>query len=65
MVIGPLLQDERMKVGHNLKYDITVLARHGARVRGPLFDTMIAHYLLAPDDQHNLDRVARKYLNYG
>ncbi len=62
--IGPLLQDERLKVGHNLKYDITVLARHGIRVKGPLFDTMVAHYLLAPDDQHNLDRVARKYLNY-
>ncbi len=62
--LGRHLTDGRLKVGHNLKYDITVLARHGVRVRGPLFDTMVAHYLLAPDDQHSLDGVARKYLNY-
>ncbi|MFK7847231.1 MAG: 5'-3' exonuclease H3TH domain-containing protein, partial [Rhodothermales bacterium] len=41
-ILGPLLQDDRLKVGHNLKYDITVLARHGVRVSGPLFDTMVA-----------------------
>lgn len=63
-ILGPLLQDDRLKVGHNLKYDITVLARHGVRVSGPLFDTMVAHYLIAPDAQHSLDQVARKYLNY-
>ncbi|MEM8484530.1 MAG: DNA polymerase I [Bacteroidota bacterium] len=62
--LGPHLVDDRLKVGHNLKYDITVLARHGVRVKGPLFDTMVAHYLIAPDDQHSLDGVARKYLNY-
>ena len=53
-----------MKVGHNLKYDITVLARHGVRVRDNLFDTIIAHYLLAPDEQHNLDGLVRSYFNY-
>ena len=62
--VGPLLQDAKLKVGHNLKYDITVLARHGVRVRGPLFDTMIAHYLLAPDEQHGLDGLVRSLLNY-
>ena len=62
--IGPLLGGDRLKVGHNLKYDITVLARHGLRVRGNLFDTMIAHYLLHPDGQHGLDGVARSMLNY-
>lgn len=63
-VVGPLLQNEKVKIGHNLKYDITVLARHGYRVEGTLFDTMVAHYLLSPDDQHGLDWVARQYLNY-
>lgn len=63
-LIGPQLQDDRLKVGHNIKYDITVMARHGVRLTGPVFDTMVAHYLIAPDDQHSLDRVARKYLNY-
>ena len=63
-VVGPLLQGESLKIGHNLKYDITVLARHGVRVRGNLFDTMIAHYILAPDDPHNLDGLVRSRLNY-
>ncbi len=62
--IGPALQGEALKIGHNLKYDITVLARHGVLIEGNLFDTMVAHYLLAPDDQHNLDGLARSYLNY-
>ena len=62
--IGPLLQGDAVKIGHNLKYDITVLARHGVRVRGHLFDTIIAHYILAPDDPHNLDGLVRAMLNY-
>ena len=62
--LKPLLEDDRKKIGHNLKYDLTVLARHGVHARGEWFDTMVAHYLIAADDQHNLDFVARKYLNY-
>ena len=62
--LKPLLEDGRKKIGHNLKYDLTVLARHGVHARGEWFDTMVAHYLIAADDQHNLDFVARKYLNY-
>jgi DNA polymerase I len=63
--LRPLLEDaESLKVGHNLKYDLVVLARHGAEVRGPLFDTMVAHYLLAPEEPHNLDAVSSKMLNY-
>ncbi|MEZ4698973.1 MAG: DNA polymerase I [Rhodothermales bacterium] len=63
-VVGPLLEGEKPKIGHNLKYDITVLRRHGVDVAGPYFDTMIAHYLLAPDEQHGLDWVSRAVLNY-
>ncbi|PAP78155.1 DNA polymerase I [Rubrivirga marina] len=52
------------KVGHNVKYDLEVLARHGVTVRGPLFDTMVAHYLLNPEASHKMDDVASFHLNY-
>ncbi len=52
------------KVGQNLKYDLKVLLRYGIEVRGPLFDTMIAHYLINPDMRHNMDVLAETYLNY-
>ncbi len=53
-----------LKVGQNLKYDIVALERHGIRVEGPLFDTMVAHYLIAPEEPHGLDSLALKYLRY-
>lgn len=52
------------KVGQNLKFDIQVLAGYDINVRGELFDTMLAHYLLEPDTRHNMDLLASKYLNY-
>ena len=52
------------KVGHNVKYDLEVLARHGVTVRGEVFDTMVAHYLLNPEASHKLDDVASFHLNY-
>ncbi|PCE63210.1 DNA polymerase I [Sediminicola luteus] len=52
------------KIGQNLKYDIKVLANYGMPVKGPLFDTMIAHYLINPDMRHNMDVLAETYLNY-
>ena len=52
------------KVGHNLKYDIKVLAQYGFAVAEPLYDTMIAHYLINPDMRHNMDVLAETYLNY-
>jgi DNA polymerase-1 len=63
-VLGPLLEDDTTKVGHNLKYDLLVLRRHGVAVGGPLVDTMVGHYLVDPEDNHNLDDVARSTLNY-
>ncbi|NBC17713.1 MAG: DNA polymerase I, partial [Bacteroidetes bacterium] len=62
--LASLLQSDALKVGQNLKYDIVILARHGLQVTGPLFDTMVAHYLLAPEESHDLDSIARKYLSY-
>ena len=56
--------EEIIKVGHNLKYDITVLHWHDMEVKGPMFDTMLAHYLLQPDMKHNMDELAENYLNY-
>ncbi|WP_055443802.1 DNA polymerase I [Lacinutrix himadriensis] len=52
------------KIGQNLKYDIKVLAKYNVQVKGPLFDTMIAHYLINPDMRHNMDILAETYLNY-
>ncbi|QTN38169.1 DNA polymerase I [Cryomorphaceae bacterium] len=52
------------KVGQNLKYDINVLKWHGVEVRGAVWDTMLAHYLLNPDMRHNMDLLAQTYLNY-
>ena len=52
------------KVGQNLKYDINVLSTYGVEVKGKLFDTMIAHYLIQPDMRHNMDLLAEAYLGY-
>jgi len=52
------------KIGQNLKYDIKALDKYGVDVKGPLFDTMLAHYLINPDMRHNMDILAETYLNY-
>lgn len=52
------------KVGQNMKYDILVLSKYDVIVKGKLFDTMIAHYLLQPEQRHNMDYLAEVYLNY-
>lgn len=57
---NPLIE----KVGQNLKYDMLLLSRYGIKVQGPLFDTMIAHYLIDPDTRHNMDILAENYLGY-
>lgn len=61
----PFFESESIeKIGQNLKYDIKVLSNYGMQVKGPLFDTMIAHYLINPDMRHNMDILAETYLNY-
>src|SRR5512133_557826 len=52
------------KTGQNLKFDIQVLSGYGIKVKGPLFDTMVAHYLLEPDMRHSMDLLSEKYLGY-
>ena len=62
---APVLGDDSIeKVGQNLKYDMIVLERYGAPVRGKLLDTMVMHYLLHPDKRHKMDIVSEEYLNY-
>ncbi|GAB7256147.1 DNA polymerase I [Polaribacter sp. OB-PA-B3] len=60
----PFFESEIEKIGHNIKYDIKVLSNYNMPVKGKLFDTMIAHYLINPDMRHNMDMLAETYLNY-
>src|SRR5690606_28880697 len=63
--IRPFFEDESIqKIGQNLKYDIKVLAKYNIAVKGKLFDTMLAHYLINPDMRHNMEVLAETYLNY-
>ncbi len=63
--LRPFFEAEHIeKIGQNLKYDIKVLAKYNIIVKGKLFDTMIAHYLINPDMRHNMDVLAETYLNY-
>lgn len=60
-----IFQDENiLKVGQNIKYDLLILMQYGLEVKGRLFDTMIAHYLIQPELRHNLDYLCEQYLNY-
>lgn len=52
------------KIGHNLKFDLGVLAQHHIQVAGPCYDTMLAHALIDPEQRHNLDRLAEDFLRY-
>jgi len=64
-ILRPLFENEGIqKIGQNLKYDISMLAQYGISVKGPMFDTMLAHYLLEPEQRHNMDYLAEVYLNY-
>jgi len=63
-VLAPVFESDSLKIGQNLKYDLTVLERHGATINGDLFDTMIAHYLVAPEEAHGMDHLARTLIGY-
>lgn len=61
----PFFENETIeKIGQNLKYDLKILANYGISVKGKLFDTMIAHYLINPDMRHNMDVLSETYLKY-
>jgi DNA polymerase-1 len=63
--IKKVLENEQiLKVGQNIKYDILVLKNYGVEVRGVLFDTMLAHYLIEPEKKHGMDYLSETFLNY-
>ena len=64
-IFKPAYEDPKiLKVGQNLKYDLEVLRNYNIQLQGPLWDTMIAHYLIQPELRHNMDFMAEVYLNY-
>lgn len=63
-LLEPILRGNALKIGQNVKYDVITLERHGVRTKGPFFDTMVAHYLLSPEEPHGLDSLALKFLGY-
>lgn len=61
----PFFESETIeKIGQNIKYDLKILSRYGVSIKGKLFDTMIAHYLINPDMRHNMDVLSETYLKY-
>ncbi|ALD21965.1 DNA polymerase I [Hymenobacter sp. DG25A] len=56
--------EQIVKIGQNIKYDLTILKHYGVEMKGQVFDTMLAHYLLEPDMRHNMDVLAETYLHY-
>jgi len=64
-IFKPLYEDASiLKIGQNLKYDLEVLRNYDIQLQGPMWDTMIAHYLIQPELRHNMDYMAEIYLNY-
>ena len=60
-----VLENENIiKIGHNLKYDVQVMMNYGVQVKGKMFDTLLAHYILDPESRHKMDVLAENYLNY-
>ncbi|MBP4140788.1 DNA polymerase I [Flavobacterium sp. P4023] len=61
----PFFESESIeKIGQNIKYDLKIVAQYGVEIKGKLFDTMIAHYLINPDMRHNMDILSETYLKY-
>lgn len=64
-ILRPIFENEKItKIGQNLKYDLLILKKYGFELKGKLFDTMVAHYVIQPELRHNMDYLAEIYLNY-
>jgi DNA polymerase-1 len=62
---APFFENESIeKIAHNIKYDLKIVEKYGLTVKGPMFDTMIAHYLIMPEGKHGMDFLSELYLNY-
>ncbi|EAZ81706.1 DNA polymerase I [Algoriphagus machipongonensis] len=63
--LKPVFQNEKiLKIGQNIKYDLLILKNYDVEVKGKLYDTMLAHYLIEPEGKHSMDWLAEQYLNY-
>ncbi|MFC4870187.1 DNA polymerase I [Negadavirga shengliensis] len=63
--LRPVFENEDLLIiGQNVKYDLLVLKNYGTEVKGKLYDTMLAHYLIEPEGKHSMDWLAQQYLNY-
>ncbi len=62
--LSAIFSSAKLKIGHNLKYDLHILKSHGTEVSGPFFDTMLAHILIAPDQKHTMDALSENLLGY-
>ena len=64
-LLRPVLEHETLiKIGQNIKYDMLVLKNYGIALKGPLYDTLLAHYLIEPEGKHGMDWLAQQYLHY-
>jgi DNA polymerase-1 len=63
-LLRPLFEHTNLKIAQNLKFDLGILQKYGLQIAGPFFDTMLAHYLLEPDQRHNMKVLCEQYLNY-
>jgi len=61
---APVFSSKSLKIGQNLKFDMSVLANYNITIAGPVFDTMIAHYIIQPEGRHKLESLSEQYLNY-
>jgi DNA polymerase I len=60
----PFFEGNKLKIAHNAKFDIEVLGQYGVKINSPVFDTMLAHYVIEPDMRHKMDILSENYLNY-
>lgn len=63
-LLKPLLEGDKLKIAQNLKFDLGILQKYGLKPVGPFFDTMLAHYLIEPDQRHNMKLLSEQYLGY-
>ena len=63
-LLQPLFASNKLKIAQNLKFDLGILQKYGLKIEGPYFDTMLAHYLIEPDQRHNMKVLCEQYLSY-
>ncbi len=62
--LAPFFASDKLKIAQNLKFDMAILQKYGLEIMGPFFDTMLAHYLIEPDQRHNMQVLSENYLGY-